>query len=206
MTHYDALGIASDASAAEVRDAYRSRARRLHPDNAGGSADAMATVNEAYRVLRDPGRRLDYDRELRARSASTSSGSAGSGSGSASRTTTQRPTTPQFSEARLNPLARYQDPPRFPWRFMAALAGLGMIVVLIGVITYQPPTKTPPDNLLEPGSCVIIETNGDAREVNCADRHDALVDRLIPIDEDCPAGTEAHRDHQGMGTACVVRS
>ncbi len=197
MTHYDALGIASDASAAEVRDAYRSKARRLHPDNAGGSADAMATVNEAYRVLRDPGRRLDYDRELRASSTST---------GSASRPTSSRPAAPQFSEARLNPLARYQDPPRFPWRFMAALAGLGMIVVLIGVITYQPPTKSPPDNLLEPGSCVIIETNGDAREVNCADRHDALVDRLIPIDEDCPAGTEAHRDHQGMGTACVVRS
>jgi DNA polymerase-3 subunit delta' len=28
---------------------------------------------------------------------------------------------------------------------------------------------------------------------------------LIPIDQVCPNGTEAYRDHQGMGTACVER-
>ena len=64
-THYDVLGVPATASAAEVRRAYHERARQLHPDRAG-DARAMADVNEAWRVLRDPGSRAAYDRTLAA--------------------------------------------------------------------------------------------------------------------------------------------
>jgi curved DNA-binding protein CbpA len=49
-----------------VRAAYHELARLLHPDTHGGAANReMAFVNEAWRVLSDPGRRAAYDATLR---------------------------------------------------------------------------------------------------------------------------------------------
>lgn len=64
-TYYEVLGVPSRASAAEIRAAYRAAARRRHPD-AGGTADAMQALNQAWHVLGDPGRRAAYDRSLAA--------------------------------------------------------------------------------------------------------------------------------------------
>ena len=72
MTHYDVLGVASDAPADELRRAYLREARRWHPDaHAGGDAVAqhaaarrMQLVNEAWRVVGDARRRYAYDLEL----------------------------------------------------------------------------------------------------------------------------------------------
>ena len=61
--HYEVLGVAPDASAAEVRAAYRAKARDHHPD-AGGDAARMRQLNAAWRVLRRPTRRAAYDRVL----------------------------------------------------------------------------------------------------------------------------------------------
>jgi curved DNA-binding protein CbpA len=62
-THYEVLGIAVDADEAEVRAAFRMRARALHPD-AGGDADDMRAVNEAWHVLGNPRRRAAYNVEI----------------------------------------------------------------------------------------------------------------------------------------------
>ena len=68
------------------------------------------------------------------------------------------------------------------------------------------PTPTPgPDNVLRPGECVTLSLTLEATEVACTGAYDATVRVLIPIDQVCPNGTEAYRDHQGMGTACVER-
>lgn len=64
--HYRRLGVAPTASAGQLRDAYRQRARQLHPDTATGDAEAMAALNESWRVLSDPARRARYDAEQRA--------------------------------------------------------------------------------------------------------------------------------------------
>lgn len=58
--HYETLGINPDATEAEVKRAYRSKARATHPDK-GGSADEFAPVAEAFEVLSDTGRRQLYD-------------------------------------------------------------------------------------------------------------------------------------------------
>ena len=65
--HYRTLGVASDATAAGLRLAYRNRMREVHPDlNKSDAAAATArAVNEAYRILADPDSRARYD-ELRA--------------------------------------------------------------------------------------------------------------------------------------------
>lgn len=57
---YDALGIAPDATAAEIAAAHRKAAKKHHPD-AGGDRDAFERVTRAALVLRDPARRAKYD-------------------------------------------------------------------------------------------------------------------------------------------------
>ena len=64
-SHYEVLGVAVTATAEEVRAAYRRAARDHHPD-AGGDPRRMRDVNAAWHVLRDPGRRAAYDRQLTA--------------------------------------------------------------------------------------------------------------------------------------------
>ena len=59
--HYDVLGLERNASADDVRRAYRSKARLHHPDKAGGDAETFARVKKAYDVLGDPDRRKVYD-------------------------------------------------------------------------------------------------------------------------------------------------
>jgi hypothetical protein len=59
--YHDVLGIPSDASEADIRKAYLSKARELHPDvNPGVSHSQFASLAEAYRVLSNPKRREHY--------------------------------------------------------------------------------------------------------------------------------------------------
>ena len=58
---YDLLGVRSSSSEAEIRAAYRARAKVLHPD-AGGDADEFALLTEAYDLLMDPVRRAEFER------------------------------------------------------------------------------------------------------------------------------------------------
>jgi molecular chaperone DnaJ len=63
--YYDVLGVAPNAGAAEIKQAYRQLARRYHPDITGGDrAASFREVARAYEVLRDPHRRRSYDATL----------------------------------------------------------------------------------------------------------------------------------------------
>ncbi|MBA2701279.1 MAG: DnaJ domain-containing protein, partial [Chloroflexi bacterium] len=57
---YAVLGVDRGADRRTIRAAYRTLARRYHPDLGGDPADMMR-VNEAGRVLGDPQRRASYD-------------------------------------------------------------------------------------------------------------------------------------------------
>lgn len=61
MTLYDTLGVSTGASAAEIDKAYRRKAHKVHPDR-GGDTEAFQRIEQAGRVLRDPVKRLRYDR------------------------------------------------------------------------------------------------------------------------------------------------
>ncbi len=58
--YYDTLGIKKDASADEIKKAFRRLSRKHHPD-AGGSEERFKEINEAYQVLSDSEKRKQYD-------------------------------------------------------------------------------------------------------------------------------------------------
>lgn len=68
-SHYKVLMIDPAADRDVISAVYRRLAQRYHPDrdDSPEAARRMAEINEAYAVLRDPVRRLEYDRQLAAR-------------------------------------------------------------------------------------------------------------------------------------------
>ena len=62
--YYDVLGVTKDASDAEIKKAFRSLARKYHPDVAKDKASAEISfkeINEANEVLSDPDKRRKFD-------------------------------------------------------------------------------------------------------------------------------------------------
>ncbi|MCI0717408.1 MAG: J domain-containing protein, partial [Acidobacteria bacterium] len=68
MNFYEALNLAPSATTEEIEEAYRTLARKVHPDlNQHDKMPAearMRLLNQIRDTLTDPDRRAAYDREL----------------------------------------------------------------------------------------------------------------------------------------------
>lgn len=66
--YYDLLGVPEGASAEEIKIAYRKLSQKLHPDKNGSDHyfdEIFKNINEAYTILGNPAKRVDYDNKLR---------------------------------------------------------------------------------------------------------------------------------------------
>lgn len=60
--YYSILGVAKTASQEDIKKAYRKLAHKYHPDRPGGNESKFKEINEAYQVLGNPDKRVQYDR------------------------------------------------------------------------------------------------------------------------------------------------
>src|SRR3990167_3349230 len=59
--YYEVLGVGKNASADEIKKAFRRAAVEHHPDKEGGNEEKFKEINEAYEVLKDSSKRQRYD-------------------------------------------------------------------------------------------------------------------------------------------------
>ena len=66
MTYYELLGVSSNATEDQIRQAYRAKVRRFHPDvnKAPNAGQLTALLNEAWSTLGDARARARYDRNI----------------------------------------------------------------------------------------------------------------------------------------------
>ncbi len=59
--YYEILGVTPDSDIVEIKSAYRSLARKFHPDMSAGNIDKFKAINEAYETLSDERKRMQYN-------------------------------------------------------------------------------------------------------------------------------------------------
>lgn len=59
---YAALEVGPASSEEDIKSAYRRLARRFHPDLNPDGRERFVLIQQAYEVLREPGRRMAYDK------------------------------------------------------------------------------------------------------------------------------------------------
>jgi molecular chaperone DnaJ len=77
--YYEVLGVGKDASADEIKKAFRKQAVTHHPDKEGGDETKFKEINEAYEVLKDAQKRQRYDQFGHAGVGGASGGGGGGG-------------------------------------------------------------------------------------------------------------------------------
>ena len=208
-THYEVLGVAATADPEAIRAAYVALAKANHPDRRSAedpsrrlAADAtMKRANQAWFVLRDPGRRAEYDRSL-ARSSSPSSPTA-------SRVTPSAGVGGErIASGVVVPAAHagfYRWVP-----VVIAVVVLGGILVFSAYATSQdttaPSGPTTTATTFPVGSCVLVaalDTGPQPVKVACGTGNSARVDSIVSTPIPCPPDTASLPLDDNRTTLCL---
>src|SRR4051812_4122205 len=63
--YYKILGIHPNSTAEDIKEAYRRKAHKYHPDTGHGDGNAFKEIHEAYEVLSNEYQRAEYDRNYK---------------------------------------------------------------------------------------------------------------------------------------------
>lgn len=192
VSYYEVLGVVATASADDIRAAFRRRAREVHPDRQPGSVSgpggiassshheqAMRELNEAWRVLGDPGRRRAYDRSLVA-----------------------GPRAPRTRPPAVDPEdIPYFHAPAEPGDLgVSVVRGLPWVValaVLVGIFVFTAFAGGPDDDGVSAsdlvGKCVRLERGGVVASVPCDEPNSGRVDLVAVRASLCPDGSSLVR-------------
>ncbi len=192
-SYYEVLGVSPLASADAIRQAYRQRAREVHPDrfstSSPGQTDAdngraMQELNEAWRVLGNPARRAFYDRSLEAP------------------TTLPRRCRPVPDLGDLDDDARpyrhrLAEPGDIGISVVRGLPWIAVIVVLGAIFVFTAFAGGDGDDAPSGsdlvGSCVVLQRGGAVAKVPCDGPSDGRVDLIAARSSLCPKGSDVAR-------------
>lgn len=93
MNYYQILGVDQKADAKTIKNAFRKLAKKYHPDTNQGDARAekmFKDINEAYSILSNDVKRMDYDASLRGGQQGAQSAQRGSAQRSSAQKKTQQ--------------------------------------------------------------------------------------------------------------------
>lgn len=172
MDHYRRLGVRRTASTSEIRTAYRSHARRLHPDRRAGDDRAMQDLNEAWRVLRDPARRRAYDATLSPHRRPPSGAFDGGDE-------VFMPDPPV--DVRISVLRN------LPWALVLAV----LAAIFIFTAVARSPEESPERQAeITAGECVVPQPGVGATEASCTHPRARQVVSVPGDAQPCPTGTD----------------
>jgi curved DNA-binding protein CbpA len=198
-TLYEELGVRPDASADELRRAYRSRARQLHPDlHIGGddpeaAAEGMTRLNSAWRVLSDPEARRRYDLELALANAQAR----------AARLVDEG----SFEERFRPPLPAEAALPRPKVRARVWALVLAVLMVIFVLTAYAANRPAPGQRGGRPGECLSSVPGLDAY-VSCTQPNLGKLVTEVGPDEPCPTQPPSFRHliASRNRVACLTRT
>ena len=202
-THYEVLGVATDADRETIRRAYIALARASHPDRSAGDADrrtdAAETIrraNDAWAVLGDESRRRAYDQSLRGRATTV--------------TAAPHPDAPHRAEpSGINVPTR--TAPLWKWGPVAVILTI-LVVVLVGsayATSHDGGGSTTPTTAARfaTGQCVDIgfgQSGKFASAVPCDANATGRIWSVVDSPRPCPANTTPAELADGRTTLCLV--
>ena len=113
--YYEMLGVDKNAPSNEIKRAYRTLAIKYHPDrNLGNKAaeEKFKDINEAYEILSDQTRRVQYDQSLKPKSFFGRANNSGNNGRSGARNTRTRPNRVVTDDFRPGTTKRQREIPQ----------------------------------------------------------------------------------------------
>lgn len=222
-THYDTLGVAKDASSAEIRKAYLRRARALHPDrqldrpeaHRAQAAQAMRQVNSAWDVLSNSEKKATYDRQMKP--SEPVSQKRPTADRPIPRTTPRKaPTKPSTASAQTVTRSIDEQPGDGTVSVWASIPVLLVVGLLLGVVVVtafsggepapnQPVVSVVP-TAFAAGDCFELVSAADPRHRACTNPSaQGEVISIMPAAGNCPTNAESVRNPGRDNVICYAR-
>jgi hypothetical protein len=154
----------------------------------------MAAVNEAWRVLGDPTRRRQYDRDQAAAAPPP------------------QPRAPR-QEAFDRDEVLVDGEADVVTKAMRGAPLVAILLVLLAIFVVSafaahgarsPRSTGASDGIVEVGSCVRVATGVPVEEVPCDQPHDGRAAAVVPLDLSCPPDTDYYVAPGGSARVCVL--